>query len=885
MNPKNGLYRALFIALIMLPFVLRAQGKKEARHYEIRSYCAHRVIGKPPVIDGKLNDKAWSEVKWGTDFVQFDPYNGKKPSQKTAFKVLYDNNNLYVAIRCYDTHPNKIVRRLSRRDNIDGDWAGIAIDSYFDKRTAFGFLVSEAGVKLDGKFANDNGNIDPTWNAIWYVKTSKDSKGWVAEMKIPLSQLRFTDKPKMTWGFEVARYIFRKQEQEFWQPIAKDASGFISHFGLLTGLNNIKPKREVFLDPYVMSKLTTSPKIAGDPFATGKTGSFSAGLDGTIAVTNNLTMNFTINPDFGEVDADPSEVNLTAFETYFPELRPFFVEGSSIFNFPLIAGDDDSENNLFYSRRIGRPPQYYPSLADSEYVKMPQITRILGAAKLSGKTQNGWSIGIMEALGSKETAKLDSLGRRSKIAVEPLTNFFNARLQKDCNKGNTFVGGMFTATNRFIHDSNLSFLPTAAYTGGLDFRNYWKEHTFRLSAKLVASSVSGGTEAITDLQESPQRYFQRPGNYRHVDTTARMLQGTSASIDFRKIGGGNWRYGFQTFMESPGLAVNDQGYLQSTDVIQEVSWLEYDILEPFGIFRNMGFSISEWSDWNFSGQHTNSGENISSWCQFKNYWYANLSLNRNGYNLDWSELRGGPALLKPGGWSYYVGITTDSRKKIYYSLSFENSYSDQNEGYSLSLNLGVYYQPLDFLKVSFAPTFYHSSEGLMYVNTEQVGNKNLYLVSSINQKQVSADFRVDLSFTPDISLEYWGQPFLFSADYYGYKKVLNPGLKKFESQFYNYSGRQVQYDASNNQYLFYDPQNSGNPITLGNPDFSVVQFRSNMVFRWEFVPGSTLYLVWSQSSNGSNSIGNFNFRNNFNNLFETKPTNVFLVKFSYQFKM
>lgn len=885
MNLQHKIFWALIMGWIMVPLVSKAQGKKKIQHQKIRSYVAERVVGTPPVIDGKLNDKAWSEAKWGTGFFQFDPYNGKKATQKTEFKILYDNNNLYVAIRCLDTDPGKIVKRITRRDNLDGDWAGISIDSYFDKRTAFGFLVSAAGVKMDGKFSNDNGNIDATWNAIWYAKTSVNSKGWVAEMKIPLSQLRFTKKPDMTWGIEVVRTIFRNQEEDFWQPIPKDSPGFESRYGLLTGLKNLKPKKDVYLAPYVMSKLVTSPKIAGDPFATGKSGAFSAGLDGTIAVTNNLTLNLTINPDFGEVDADPSEVNLTAFETYFPELRPFFVEGSSIFNFPLFAGDDNSEDNLFYSRRIGRPPQYSPSLADSEYVKMPETTRILGAAKLSGKTQNGWSIGIMDALGSKETAKLDSLGKRSKVAVEPLTNFFNARLQKDFNDGNTYLGGMFTATNRVIHDTDLLFLPTAAYTGGIDFKNYWKDHAFVLSAKLIASSVSGSTTAITDLQESPQRYFQRPGDSRKVDTTARMLQGTSASIDFRKIGRGNWRYGIQTYMTSPGLSVNDQGYLQFTDYISEASWFEYDILQPVGIFKNFGCNISEWSGWNFSGQQTNSGESLNSWCQFKNDWYGNISINRNGYNLDWSELRGGPALLKPGGWNYYLGFSTDSRKKVYFSLSFDNNCMDQHEGNSLSLNLGVYYQPFDFLKVSLEPTFYHSRDGLIYVSDEQVGTQNLYLVSSILQKQVSADLRVNLSFTPNLSLEYWGQPFLFSADYYGFKKVLNPDRKNFESQFYKYRGQQIQNDPLNNQYLIYDPENQGEAIILGNPDFSVVQFRSNMVLRWEFVPGSALYLVWSQNSSGSSAEGIFNLKNNFTNLVRTKPTNVFLIKFSYQFKI
>jgi len=873
-------FGVVLLGLMLVSFVSKGQENQKPRNS-----IAKRVVGKAPLIDGKLDDKAWSEAAWSQNFVQFDPFNGKKPSQKTVFKVLYDDNNLYIAIRCYDNEPGKIVKRLSRRDHIDGDWAGVAIDSHFDKRTAFGFIVSAAGVKFDGKFANDNGNIDDTWNPVWYVKTSKDSEGWVAEMKIPFSQLRFANKPNMVWGLEAVRYIFRNQEQDFWQPIAKDASGFVSKYGLLTGINNIKPKKEIAFTPYVMSKLETAPSIQGDPFASGKSGAYSVGLDGTVAVTNDLTMNFTINPDFGQVDADPSQVNLTAFETYFSEQRPFFVAGSNIFNFPLIAGNDNSQENLFYSRRIGRPPQYYPGLADSEYVKMPNVTKILGAFKLSGKTKGGWSIGAMDALGGKGIASLDSLGKRSKIAVEPLTNYFNARVEKDFKNGNTILGGMLTATNRIIKDTTLLFLPSAAYTGGIDFQNYWKDHTFRLSAKILTSSVQGNTKAITGLQEAPQRYYQRPGSIRSLDTNLRVLQGTSGSVEFAKIGKGHWRYGIQAYMTSPGLSLNDQGYIRVSDVIQETTWLEYSIWEPFSIFRSIGYQVSQWSGWNFSGDHTQSGESFSSWGQFKNYWYANVNISRNGFNLDCNELRGGPAVLKPGGWNYHVGLSTDSRKKLHFNFYINQSLGDQKERHSVSLGTGITYQPTDFLQLSLSPNFHQSYDGLIYVSTENIDNKTEYLVSGITQNQWSADIRINFSFTPDLTLEYWGQPFLYSANYEGFKRLSHPNLKKFDDQFYTYSNSQIQYDATNNQYLIHDPLNGSSVITLDNPNFTDVEFRSNMVLRWEFVPGSTLYLVWSQSNGNFTSTSSSNLGNDLKGLLSIKPTNVFLVKFSYRINM
>ncbi len=501
-----------FLVLFFDSLAVSAQTRKV-------TYKAAEVQGKAPVIDGHLNDKAWKRASWDSDFTQYEPYDGKAPSQKTAFKILYDNNNLYVGIRCYDTDPSKIEKILSRRDKTDGDWIGVGIDSYHDKLTGFVFSSNAVGVKWDGKFTNDD-QIDATWDPVWYVKTSIDSLGWVAEMRIPLSQLRFAKTQNHVWGLQVIRKIYRNQEMDIWSPQSKSESGWVSHWGELTGIDNIHPKKEVALTPYALGKVTTAKKEEGNPFAKGVTPDYSVGLDGKIAVTNDLTLNFTINPDFGQVEADPSTVNLSAFETYFTERRPFFVEESNIFNFPLSAGGGYSRENLFYSRRIGRSPHNYPDLSEGEYAKVPKATRILGALKLSGKTQNGWSIGVLESLTNDTKATIDSAGTRSKQTIEPLTNYFNTRIQKDINKGKTIVGGMVTATNRFIKDSSLTYLPAAAYTAGIDFQTFWKDKTYRVSAKAIASSLSGSTDAITWEQESSRRYYQKPETGYHFALAA-----------------------------------------------------------------------------------------------------------------------------------------------------------------------------------------------------------------------------------------------------------------------------------------------------------------------------------------------------------------------------
>ncbi|MBN2615058.1 MAG: carbohydrate binding family 9 domain-containing protein [Bacteroidales bacterium] len=881
MTVRYRFFGIFLVGMMLISTAANAKAKAKEKVIQKRDYVTHRLIGKAPVIDGDLNDAAWKEGEWQTGFTQFQPYNGKKPTQKTDFKILYDNNDLYVAIRCYDTDPQKIVSRLTRRDNIDGDWAGISIDSYFDQRTAFGFLVSAAGVKLDGKFTNDGGNIDPTWNPVWYVKTSEDSKGWYAEMKIPFSQLRFASKDKMTWGIQIARYIFRNQEQVFWQPIPRDAPGFVSSYGYLTGLNNIKPKKEVALMPYVMNSLQTNPVDAADPFSKPRTFRATAGLDGKVAVSNDLTLNFTINPDFGQVEADPSEVNLSALELYFQERRPFFVEGSNIFSFPIAMGNGTT-NNLFYSRRIGRSPHYYPDLTDNEYAKVPPAARILGAFKLSGKTQKGWSIGVMESLTSKEVATVDSLGKQWKQPVEPLTNYFNARVQKDMNNGNTILGGMVTATNRIIHDSTLLFLPKAAYTGGIDFQNYWKKKTLHFAATLLGSNVSGTKEAITDLQEAPQRYFQRPGSPRSVDSSLQVLSGSGASVLFEKIGGGHWYYGVRANMQSPGLSLNDQGFMQLADIIQHSAWVHYSIWEPFSIFRTFDVSSSEWAGWDFTGENTYSGQNIYLGMQFKNYWYFEMNIQHQGYELQRHELRGGPGLLTPPNMEYYFAFSSDSRKKLIFNMGYSYNLAAQGEKIAHYYDFGISYQPISNLKLSINPTINQVYKGLAYVDAISVGNREEYIVSDISQMQFSTNIRVNLSFTPNLSLEYWGQPFLFSANYSGFKKVIKAKQYNFASQFHKFTPGEISYDPTNEEYNVVDNNKS---YSFSNPDFSVFNFRSNMVLRWEFVPGSTVYLVWSQNKSDSNSDGSFVFNRNLKKLEELRPTNIFLVKFSYRFSM
>ena len=864
----------LLVIILLLPLIALNQNNSKVVE---RNYITKKVICNPPKIDGLVDEPIWDIVEWQGNFTQYSPYENEKPSQETKFKILYDDNNFYVAIRAYDTELGKIEKRLTRKDNFEGDWVAVCIDSYNDNRTGFNFYLTAAGVKADVLNTND-GDTDNSWDPVWYGKVSTDDEGWVAEFRIPFTQLRFAKTEQHVWGLEVMRRLFRENEVSMWKLISRDASGWVSHWGSLEGIENINPKKEVEIIPYIMGGLEKREKVEGSPYETGTTWNYNVGVDGKIAVTNDLTLNFTINPDFGQVEADPSEVNLTAFESYFSEKRPFFIEGKNIFSFPVTGSS--SSVNLFYSRRIGRRPHYYPQISENEYMSVPEFTRILGAFKLSGKTKNGWSIGVMESITNREFAKIDSAGTERKETVEPLTNFFNARVQKELNNGNTLVGGMITATNRFINDDNLEFLPTAAYTGGVDLMHYWNNRNYYLMAKVAFSDIYGDSISIIDIQTSSARYYQRPDmKHRNVDSTLTNLSGTGGTLGFAKSGGGNWRYGITGWWMSPAMEINDQGYMSRADAIVQSGWLGYNIYKPFSVFNSMNFELSEYT-WNdFSGRLLNVGGSISLYAEFKNQWYYSLGLSWSGNDIDRSQLRGGPSLVYGPEWGLWLTIDTDDRRKIFMTISgsyYEGTYEKKN---SESLYCSIAYRPVKSLVVSFEPSISGSYKSYQYVQTINQGVDTTYLVADLSQNIFSADIRIEIALTPDLSLQYWGQPFVFSADYKNFADVVDAGNFDIDNQFHRYTENELTYDPENN---LYSVNQNGNSFSFSNPDFSIFEFQSNFVIRWEYIPGSTAYLVWSQGRDGSVPIGNFTFMDHISNLAAADPANVFLLKMSYR---
>ncbi|GAB4379894.1 MAG: hypothetical protein Kow0042_29670 [Calditrichia bacterium] len=869
--------------LIFLTFCLAQEQAVPIKHYRATKTNPHA-----PHIDGKLNDLIWERAEAGENFLQRDPDEGKPATEKTYFKICYDEKNLYVLIHALDSEPDKIAARLSRRDNVeDSDIMGILVDSYNDHRTAFEFTLNAAGVKYDAVYSNDEFEPDESWDPVWEGKTAIHDSGWIAEMRIPFSQLRFDANGTGTWGLEVYRYIHRKHENIQWQYIPKKAAGFVSLFGRLEGITDIPAPKRIELLPYTVSKLHRYEKETGNPFSSGQSFQATGGLDGKIGLSGNLTVDFTINPDFGQVEADPSEVNLTAFETFFEEKRPFFIEGKNIFDFPVGFGDSDfSRETLFYSRRIGRYPHHYPDLDDDDYAEVPEQTSILGAAKLSGKTAGGWSIGVLDALTAEERAKTEIGGVRGSEVVEPLTNYFIGRLKKDFRQGNSSLGAMVTATNRHIEQPYLNFINKSAYTGGIDISHQWRNRTYFANFSLAGSHVRGHPDALLEVQTSSARYYQRPdANYVTLDSNRTALSGYGGSFAIGRQGNGNWRYALGTVWRSPGLELNDVGYLRQADRIMQFVWIGYRIYNPIGIFRWVSVNFNQWNGWNFGGEKLFAGGNINGGGEFKNYWGFWTGINREGDGLTLTGLRGGPAARYEGGWNHWFNLFSDSRKFWQISLRGFQHWNDDGISNSHNFRIGLFLKPRNNLNISINPFYNIRTENLQYVDTIEKEGGDRYILARMDQKTLGIVFRFNYSVTPNLTVQYYGQPFISAGDYEQFKRVVRPRADRYEDRFENFGEEQLFYDAENEEYAVDEDRDGQADYYFSQPDFNFKQFHSNLVIRWEYHPGSQLYLVWSQSRSAFDEYGNFSGGRDFRDLFSVMPDNIFLIKINHWFSI
>ena len=845
-----------------------------------RVYNTTRIKGELPDIDGVLDDPCWqNQGEWATHFRQFLPKNYADPTRETEFKVLYDNTNLYVAIRCFDD-PDSIEIQAGRRDALKGDAVGLAFDSYHDLRTAYEFDMSAAGSKID-LFMIDN-NFLTNWDAVWYGKVAFEDSAWTVEMKIPLSQLRFAEKDQHVWGLHVWRWMERTKEEDQWNVFNIDAPSWADNFGELHGISNLQKQRRIELLPYSLVRQDLYPKEVGNPFADGSDFKYNVGLDGKIGLSSNFTMDFTINPDFGQVEADPSVLNLTAFETFYDEKRPFFLEGNSIFDFS-INGDQ-----LFYSRRIGHKPLYTPDLDDGEYADSPGETTILNALKVTGKTQKGLSVGVIQSITPAEKAEIDRNGTREKQTVEPWSNYFLTRLRQDFNNGNSSFGAMASSTQRFIKDkdTHLKDLPTDAFTGGVDFLHRWKNRSYFINGKVVFSSIQGDAGAITALQQNSRHYYQRPDiDYIDLDTTRTALNGYGGSLSVGKGGNGTWHYSEDLSWKSPGLDLNDLGYMRMADIITQHSSLSYNIKKPTKIYRDYSLNLDQSSDWDFGGRLIQSGYEFSTYWSLANHWNVHAWLSRNPQWRETRLLRGGPALVMDGNWSFSYGIHSDNRKKFNYTLHGLYVNVDDDASRLWNIQPGVNLRVGSRFNLGTDLVYRHNVDDAQYIDTIDYNGKNRYLLGRIDQDTWTLTLRSEYSFTPNLIVQYYVSPFISSGKYSHLKTVKNADADAYGDRYHTYSANEIVGNEADNTLGFDDSGDGNVDYSITNPDFNFYEMRSNLVLRWEFTPGSTFYFVWTHGRSDYLNEPVRSLARNSDRLFAVKPQNIFMMKLNYWFSI
>lgn len=827
-------------------------------------------------VDGFADEAVWSSAQVATDFVQFQPAEGEPATERTTAQVVYGTDALYVYLRAYDSDPAEVVGQLTRRDQDSySDLLGVVIDSYFDRRTAFHFAVNPLGVKHD-IYRFDDTEEDSGWDAVWDVATRRTEDGWAAEFEIPYSQLRFRNASDQTWGINFIRDIARRQEVAVWAPTAQSDGAIVSRFGELRGLRGLESMNRMEILPYTVASLERAPGDPGDPFYSPNATFGAAGVDVKYGVTSDLTLDVTVNPDFGQVEADPAQVNLSQFETFLPERRPFFLEGSSIFNFSIALGDGDGANeSLFYSRRIGRAPQGRADPGDG-YVDVDDQSTILGAWKLSGKTAGGWSIGVMHALTAEENATVAlPTGQRTEQSVEPLSNYGVLRLQKDFRDGRSAIGVIGTGLVRDAGVADALELRSRAVTGGVDFRHRFAGERFQVDGYVLGSHVTGSEAAIERTQRSPARYYQRP-DAGHVtyDPTRTSLSGASANIGVRKFSGGYWRFGTGVQARTPGFETNDVGFLNEADFISTWGWIGYHRNDEHGPFRNWGLNLNGWTVRDWDGNRTGRGGNVNFNGQFKNFWYAYGGVNRDLSTLSDAVLRGGPLYRRPASTNFWTGFGTDSRKAVQFNFNSWGNVRPESDSHTYQLSPNVRVRPsgrATFNVGTFVTRNVQDAQWVSLIETDE----SHYLFGRIDQTTVGVTARVDFAFTPTLSLQLYAQPFVSAGAYDDFKQVADPLADQYEGRFTG-----VPASATDDGYEA-DLDGNGSLESFRNPDFNVSQFRSNAVLRWEYRPGSALFLVWSQGRDTFAPDGSFDLGRDMRDLFRSSAGDVFLVKFSY----
>lgn len=854
-------------------------------HSEAPRAAAAQRTG-PIQIDGRLDESAWQAATPVTEFIQNDPSEGQPASERTEARILFDGEAIYVGMRLYDREPQRIQSQLARRDeSIEGDLVEVAFDTYHDHLTGVIFRLSPSGARRDAAITA-TGNQDNSWDAVWEGSATVDSLGWTAEFRIPLSQLRYNPHlEEQVWGLQLGRKIARKAEVSVSSFTPKGQQQGVNRYGHLTGLGRLSAPRRLELVPYVLAKNEHPSVAANDPFRNRNSIAPGVGLDLKYGITSNLTLDATFNPDFGQVEVDPAVVNLSAFETFFPERRPFFVEGAGIFGFGSMRSQNTSNGyNFLHSRRIGRSPQRFIGGSDVTFVDAPLETTIAAATKLTGRTAGGWSLGVLDALTLREEARyMNVSGEEERATVEPRANYFVGRARRDLRQGNTTIGMGATAVNRDLEgDPDLeSLFRSAAYVAGFDWNHAWLNRTWAFDGNVVVSHNIGSEAAIGALQLSSARYYQRPDKKRsRYDPSRTSLTGYVAEMTLAKLGGEHWR-GTVSYQEySPGFEINEVGFLGSTDMRSISPLISYRETTPGRYQRNF-FQYLFWNPtWNFDGDMTFNGVGTITTGELHNFWNYWLRLDWRPPVFDDRLTRGGPVARVVSGGNTQLELTSDRRKRYTYGIYVSRPWNSAG-GRGQTISPRATLRPTTALRVTLSPSFTRTHSIAQYVTqvSDPLAEDTYgvrYVFATLDQRTLSMETRVDWTFTPQLSLQLFAQPLLASADFVDYKEFARP--REFAFEVYGRDLGTITRDEEG-RYLV-DPDGDGVAPTFsfGDRDFNRRSLRGNAVLRWEYRPGSTLFFVWQQSRSGVIPTGEFDFGRDFSDLWSVRPENVFVVK-------
>ena len=843
----------------------------------------------PIEIDGLLNEEVWHNGNSITRFTQRDPNEGRQASEKSEVRVAYDDQALYVSAKLYDSCPDSIEARLGRRDSYDSaDLFGFFVDPYYDKRSGYYFGLSAGGTFLDGVLMNDDWD-DESWDGVWDGRARVTDDGWIVEIRVPFSQLRFKEQSEYVWGINFRRDIPRRNEEDYLVYTPKNGSGFVSRFPKLVGLKDIHPANNIEILPYVRAKGEFTHPDKEDPFNDGSRYLPGMGVDLKYGISSNLTLNATVNPDFGQVEVDPAVVNLSDVETFFDEKRPFFVEGSSIFDFGSGGATNQwgfnwSGPDFFYSRRLGRAPQGTSSLPDYDFINIPEGTEILGAAKITGKLGKDWNIGAIHGITAREYADLEKNGRKFTEEIEPLTHYSVLRVQREINEGYRGIGIISTGAIRDFKDKRLkNEVNSKALAFGLDGWTFLdKNRTWVITGWGGMSHIEGNKTRITDLQKESQHYFQRPdAKVTSLDTNATKLQGFAARLLVNKQKG-NVIFNSAIGVIDPGFDVRDVGFMWRTNVINAHIGGGYKWTKPGKISRYTELIGALFQTRDFDGNTTWQGIFGLFSTQFLNYYSFEMVTAYDPMTYNIYGTRGGPIMVNKPGFEIDLELQSDDRKPWVFELDF-NSYVHSTGEYDRGTDFEIQWKALDNLSVSLNPGIEWTKDYSQWIDdfedvtaTKTYGKR--YVFANLDYTEVSSSIRLNWTFTPKLSLQLYMQPLIASAKFTKYKYLDRPKSYAFNEFGEGSSTLQIEDET-----IFADADGDGPAPELEweKRDFNEKSLRGNAVLRWEYLPGSTLYFVWTQTRSRSDQTGNFEFGRSVDRLLDTQADNIFMIKMTY----